>query len=179
MGKTKMARFTAVVEASGRPQTMVLWQDPKKDPGFQSALQQDRIMTVLREPKGKEYGVAGFKRSKTATYLLFPRKLDSFEGKRIVGIKYEQLAPTSPVGKPLAKSQKTRGAAPEPAPVVPKQNRQYEVTLRITAVAEESFLVEAGGNAEAKRAALATLGEKLPDLGKAKITRHVSKIKKA
>jgi hypothetical protein len=178
MGKTKTARFTAVVSKSGRPQTIVLWQDPKRDPGFQSALQNDRIMTVLREPKGKEYGVAGFKRSKTATYLLFPKKLDAFNGKRIVGIKYDQLAPTSPVGKPVTKSQQTPKAVPEPKRVVAKQSRQYEVTLRINAVAEETFHVEAGNNAEAKRAAVAASGEKFPDLSKAKITRRLARMKR-
>ena len=73
MGKTKTARFTAVVQKAGRPQTFVLWQDPKKDPGFQSALQQERVMTVFREAKGKDYGVAGFKRGKAATYPI-PRR---------------------------------------------------------------------------------------------------------
>jgi hypothetical protein len=179
MEKTKTARFTAVVQKSGHPQTIVLWQDPKKDPGFQSALEQDRIMTVVREPKGKEYGVAGFKRSKAATYLLFPKKLNAFDGKRIVGIKYEQLAQASPIGKPIIEGKQRTKATPEPKRVIAKQSRQYEVTLRVNAVVEEIFHVEASNNAEAKRAALAASGEKTPDWSKAKITRQLARIERA
>jgi hypothetical protein len=178
MGKTKTARFTAVVQKAGRPQTFVLWQDPKKDPSFQSALQQERVMTVMREPKGKEYGLAGFKRSKAATYHIFPKKLAAFEGKRIVGIKYEELAPTRPIGKPVKEEESKPEAKPRAVAAQPR-TRQYEVTLRVTAVINESFLVDAGSNAEAKRAAQAASAEKTPDISKAKLTRRVAKVRKA
>ena len=67
-----------------------------------------------------------------------------------MGIKYEELAPTRPIGKPL-KEQETKSATQPRAVAAQPRTRQYEVTLRVTAVMDESFLVEARGNAEAKR----------------------------
>jgi hypothetical protein len=177
MAKTKTARFTALVQRAGKPETLLLWQDPKKDPAFQDALHGNRLLTVLREPHGKEYGVVGFKRNKTASYLVFPRPLRGFDGKRIVGIKYEQVAPSKPVGKPIKPTEKQSRSTPAPRPQISKA-RQFEVTLRVTAIGEETFVVDATSSHEARRAALQAAEQKTPDLGKAKITRRVARIKR-
>ena len=176
MGKNKTARFTAVVQKAGRPETYLLWQDPKKDPVFQSALEEKRLMTVLREAKGKEYGLAGFKRSKAASYLVFPKSLAGFEGRRVVGIKYEQFAPSKPVGKRVQPLEQPAPRKPE-TPKPKAGPKQYEVRVRVEATAEQTFVVDAQNRTEAEQAALVASEERGSDLGGAKFTRRIAKVR--
>ena len=43
---TKTTRFTAIVEAAGRPDVHVLLTAPENDKVLQSAIKQDRVMTI-------------------------------------------------------------------------------------------------------------------------------------
>jgi hypothetical protein len=87
--KVKMTRFAQVVEKAGKPEPYTLWQKPPQDRHLQSAIKNHRVMTILRSDAGSEFGVVGFKETKGASYLLFPKSLKRFENKRIVGINWE------------------------------------------------------------------------------------------
>jgi hypothetical protein len=87
--KVKTARFTDVVERAGEPEVYTLWQKPAADRHFQSLLKKARVMTVRASETGTEFGEVGFHEQKGASYLAFPKSLRRFEGKRVVGIKWD------------------------------------------------------------------------------------------
>ena len=45
-------------------------------------------MTILNTDSGTDFGIAGFKESKGATHLIFPKSLKQFVDKRVVGIDW-------------------------------------------------------------------------------------------
>lgn len=49
-------------------------------------------MTILKTESGTEFGIAGFKEKKGATYLVFPKSLKSFVDKRVVGIDWTLIS---------------------------------------------------------------------------------------
>jgi hypothetical protein len=87
--KTKKARFADVVAQSGTPEVYTLWQKPSLDRHFQALQKNNRVMTVEKSDSGTDFGFAGFKEHKGATYLVFPRSLRRFADKRIVGINWD------------------------------------------------------------------------------------------
>ena len=89
--KVKTARFTEVVERSGRPESYTLWQKPATDRSLRSAIKNNRIMTIQRTESGTEFGIAGFKQAREARYLVFPKSLKRFEHRRVVGINWDLL----------------------------------------------------------------------------------------
>jgi len=86
--KTKTARFAQVIEECGKPQVYTLWQKPSTDRRLQAELKKNRIMTILKTESATDFGIAGFKESKGATYLVFPKSLRQFVDKRVVGIDW-------------------------------------------------------------------------------------------
>jgi hypothetical protein len=86
--KTKTARFSQVVESSGKPQVYTLWQKPSADRHFQAQMKKNRVMTVLKSEAGRDFAIVGFKKSKEARYLIFPKSLKAFAENRIVGIDW-------------------------------------------------------------------------------------------
>jgi hypothetical protein len=84
--KTKTARFSHIIEKCGKPQVYTLWQKPSTDRHLQAQLRTNRVMTVLKTESGTDFGIAGFKEKKGATYLVFPKSLKKFADKRVVGI---------------------------------------------------------------------------------------------
>jgi hypothetical protein len=86
--KTKTARFAQVIEECGKPQVYTLWQKPSTDRHLQAELKKNRVMTILNTESGTDFGIAGFKGSKGATYLVFPKSLKQFVDKRVVGIDW-------------------------------------------------------------------------------------------
>jgi len=86
--KTKTARFAQVIEECGKPQVYTLWQKPSTDRHLQGELKKNRVMTVLKTESGTDFGIAGFKESKGATHLVFPKSLKHFVDKRVVGIDW-------------------------------------------------------------------------------------------
>ena len=97
------ARFAAVVQQAGAPEQVIPWKDPARDPKFQRAVRENRVMTVTLPTVGtkKDFGVVGFEREKNAAFLIFPKSLKKFEDKKIVGIKYDLLASPKAEGKPV------------------------------------------------------------------------------
>ena len=86
--KTKTARFAQVIEECGKPQVYTLWQKSSTDRHLQAELKKSRVMTILNAESGTDFGIAGFKESKGATYLVFPKSLKQFVDKRVVGIDW-------------------------------------------------------------------------------------------
>jgi hypothetical protein len=89
--KVKTARFAQVVENCGKPQVYTLWQKPSADHHLQSQLKKNRVMTILKSPSGTDFGLVGFKKSKDARYLIFPKSLKRFADNRTVGIDWANV----------------------------------------------------------------------------------------
>ena len=87
--KVKTERFSEIVEKAGRPESYTLWQKPSADRHLQSAIKNNRIMTIQRTESGTEFGIVGFKQTKDARYLVFPKSLKRFENRRVVGINWD------------------------------------------------------------------------------------------
>jgi hypothetical protein len=45
-------------------------------------------MTILNNESGTDFGVVGFKESREARYLIFPKSLKRFADKRVIGIDW-------------------------------------------------------------------------------------------
>jgi len=86
--KTKTVRFGQVIEKCGKPQVYTLWQKPSTDRHLQAELKKNRVMTIVNTDSGTDFGIAGFKESKGATHLIFPKSLKQFVDKRVVGIDW-------------------------------------------------------------------------------------------
>jgi len=86
--KTKTARFSQLVENCGKPQVYTLWQKPFADRHLQAQIKKNRVMTILKSDSGTDFGIAAFKESKDARYLIFPTSLKRFAENRIVGIDW-------------------------------------------------------------------------------------------
>ncbi|PYK76125.1 MAG: hypothetical protein DME39_02265 [Verrucomicrobia bacterium] len=86
--KVKTARFSEVVEKCGRPHVYTLWQKPSADRRLQAQIKNNRVMTIQKSESGTDFGIAGFKEEKGASYLVFPKSLRRFTDKRIVGIDW-------------------------------------------------------------------------------------------
>jgi hypothetical protein len=87
----KTVRFSNVVAKGGKPEPYTLWTDPKKDPEFKRAIKENRVLSVHQETVGSkaDYGTVGFKGDRHAQLLVFPKSIRSFDGKRVVGVKYD------------------------------------------------------------------------------------------
>ena len=86
--KTKTSRFSQVIENCGKPQVYTLWQKPSGDRHLQAQIKNNRVMTILKSESGTEFGIVGFKESREARYLIFPRSLKRFADERIIGINW-------------------------------------------------------------------------------------------
>lgn len=89
--KIKTARFSQVIERCGKPQVYTLWQRPSADRHLQSQIKNHRVMTILKSESGTDFGLVGFKESKEARYVIFPKSLKRFSDKRIVGIDWSLI----------------------------------------------------------------------------------------
>ena len=86
--KIKTARFSQVVENCDKPQVYTLWQKPSTDRHLHAQINKNRVMTILKSESGTDFGIIGFKESKEARYLIFPKSLKRFAEKRIIGIDW-------------------------------------------------------------------------------------------
>ncbi len=89
--KAKTARFSKVIENSGKPQVYTLWQKPSADHYFQAQMKKNHVMTILKSESGTDFGIVGLKKSTEARYLIFPKSLKAFAGNRIIGIDWAQV----------------------------------------------------------------------------------------
>ena len=86
--KIKTARFSQIIEKCGKPEVYTLWQKPSADRHLQGQIKKTRLMTVLKSESGNDFGIVGFKESKQARYLVFPKSLKRFAEKRIIGVDW-------------------------------------------------------------------------------------------
>ena len=86
--KTKTARFSQLIESCCKPQVYTLWQKPSADRHLQSQITNNRVMTILKSESGTDFGIVGFKETKEARYLIFPKSLKRFAKKRVIGIDW-------------------------------------------------------------------------------------------
>jgi len=84
----KTSRFSQIVEMCGKPQVYTVWQKPSADHHLQAQIKKTRVMTILKSESGTDFGIVGFKESKEARYLIFPKSLKRFAEKRIIGIDW-------------------------------------------------------------------------------------------
>ena len=110
----KTARFAAVVEAAGKPDTHLLLVSPETDKALQAAIKTHRVMTVHQELVGNkaDHGTADFEPGGARQFLIFPKSISKFKGVRIVGIKYDLLKAGHPP-KERAKSVKESKMGPK------------------------------------------------------------------
>jgi hypothetical protein len=86
--KIKTARFSQIIESCGKPEVYTLWQKPSDDRHLQGQIKKTRVMTILKSENGTDFGIVGFKESREARYLVFPKSLKRFAEKRIIGIDW-------------------------------------------------------------------------------------------
>ena len=87
--KTKMVRFSQVIEECGKPEVYTLWQKPSTDRHLQSQVKNNRVMTVLKTESGTDFGISGFKEKKGTSYLVFPKSLKRFADRRVIGVDWK------------------------------------------------------------------------------------------
>jgi hypothetical protein len=109
-------RFSKVLEACGKPDIHLLLIDPAKDKTLQAAIKSDRVMTLYQQSSGSDHGVVGFEQGRSRQFLVFPKPLKSFQGQRIVGIKYELIDDAPALKKETIKKEPDK--PDEPAPTV-------------------------------------------------------------
>ncbi|HWL15003.1 MAG TPA: hypothetical protein VNR00_05315 [Opitutus sp.] len=121
----KTVRFADVVARSGEPEVHLPWLPPKQDKTFQRVVKAQRVMTIHQENVGtkKDYGLVGFEEQPHAQYLVFPKSLAAFEGRRVIGINYHLLAEGS---RPAAKPARGTAAKPEKKTPVKKAKPKTE-----------------------------------------------------
>ena len=205
--RVKQVRFASLVEAAGRPTVYTPWQDPKQDPAFRAALRRNRVVTIDRVNVGakKDAAEVGFFERDNALYLLFPKSLAAFRGKRIVGLNYDLLeqAPASArprtihapkpakiarvrstLQKPLPRTSSPLAKPPAPAPKPPSEppappppppRFRVAVLCRATVTIERE--VEAKNRSQARRAALRALEGTAIDFSGAKVEKRAVKVK--
>jgi hypothetical protein len=170
----KQVRFGKIVETGGKPAAYLAFSDPDKDRSFMRAAKDSRVVTIKQDPtsKRKDFGIVGYEKEKYATYLIFPKSLEEFNGQRVIGIDYSILQsadvrvggkiPAVPK-KPEPKKEKTKSAAvpkpepprPEPKPEKPKpQPKRFTVEVQITTVERKEVEVTAWNQTEAKKNAI-------------------------
>ena len=159
-----------MVEKCGTPEAYTAWTDPKRDPRFQAAWRENRVLSIQQNPAGqtKDFGIVGFHKDQNMAYLLFPKPLTEFEGRKIVGIAYDTVytPPRGPVVKPSAGKKKS---TPHPSP----GTKSFSVTICVTAQLEYTETVNATSSAAAKKEALKAAESRDLDLSSAEVTRTI------
>jgi hypothetical protein len=161
----KTTRFTAIVEAVGHPDVHVLLTAPENDKVLQSAIKENRVMTIEQgRSRGKmDRGFIGFSPGQSRQLLVFPKSLARFAGSNVVAINYDLLeqgdarVPSRSSSKTPAIKQKEKpaekrktqpsslakiipftspAAPPPPEPVEPAQDLQSKLQNAIDSLAQ-------------------------------------------
>lgn len=168
---------------------VTLWTRPEEDLEFMKAVRAHRVLTVRQQNTGarKDHGEVGFIADKQSSnlYLVFPKSIQDFEGKRVVGIKYDLLAEAKPRG-PMAGAHREKGkvrAKPKeerakPAPRVAKPEPRFEVALERTATATATVEVTAKSAGAARKLALEQAKEMPLDVSRASVRTRVKAMRK-
>ena len=144
----KTVRFSQIIAKCGKPETHLVLVDPKKDRTLQAAIKAHRVMTVKQQTTGTkaERGEVGFDPGPSRQFLIFPKSLQKFAGKSVVGINYDlfiepttrrkpqvqkqHAKPVKKASKPEKKQQakKTTQEKPAKAKIIPFKRDEEEVT---------------------------------------------------
>ncbi len=169
----KERRFRDLVKASGQPQVVTLWAPPQKDQAFMKAIKENRVLTVVQEPRAnkKDFGIVGYHKRPHASYLVFPKPLEFDRRSRVVGISYDLVrAPKVSSNRPKAESVAGSKPSPPPAP------KSFHIVLRRVAVLETSMTVPARNKKEAGEKALQEVNAEHFDLSKAVVRNEIKSI---
>jgi len=181
MAAASTVRFSDLVAKGGKPEVHLSWVAPAKDPDLQRALKQHRLVTLHQHARGpRDFGVVGFEPATDAQFLVFPKSLRAFAGRKVIGIKYELLQKNTPA-KPAARKPEKPPPAQSPAPRASAPGRTHSSRRAATPApepaveSEADFITEtdpvkrdvrkalialsAGRTAEAKRRLQAILAE--------------------
>jgi hypothetical protein len=145
-------RFSAVVQASGKPDVYLPLADPKRDRNFMRAVREQRVLSLKQEPTGtkKDFGTVGFVPDKYVSYLIFPKSLAPFVDKRIVGIKYDTLENASLAAPRPKAGTAGRSIKPGPKPKPKPLPKRFKATVRIISTREVQVAVLAYDKDEAQ-----------------------------
>ncbi len=96
--------------------------DPAKDRELQAEVKAKRVMTVFQDSVGNkaDRGVVGFEPGPSRQFLVFPKPLRGFEGRNVVGIKYDLLSDKEPPKSeraPTIKAKKPKKTKTKPVPL--------------------------------------------------------------
>lgn len=128
----KTVRFAELVARAGKPEPHQLWSDPGRDRTFQRARKEHRVLTIHQENVGtkKDFGVVGFHEEPRAQFVIFPKSIREFEGRRVIGINYDLLeqpamtfAAAAPVERVKPPSKSKPPARPAKKTAAPKSER--------------------------------------------------------
>jgi hypothetical protein len=134
----KTARFSAIVDAAGRPDVHVLLTAPEDDKVLQAAIKQDRVMTIeqTRSSGKADRGTIGFEPGQSRQFLIFPKSLARFAGSTVVAIKYDLLkqgdsrvpsrafVKTKAAKTKMPSKEKRETRAPSTAKIIPFRNSE-------------------------------------------------------
>lgn len=176
-------RLAAVIKACGKPQSVTLWTTPDKEPGFKPAVKQNRVLTLVQRTGAakKDFGVVGFHREANASFWIFPKRLDAFQGKRVVGVDYSFVEKPLVLNHAEAKDDKPGRrppraklkTTPPPAPTVKK----FNVIVRSVASVEIEREVEAETAKKAREVALKAAADAEVGFSKGKVSHKVVQVK--
>lgn len=116
MAAASTVRFTDLIKKGGRPEVHLSWVAPAKDPELQRALKQHRLVTLHQRARGpRDFGVVGLEAGRDAQFLVFPKSLRAFAGRKVIGIKYEMLQ-DPPGEKPSSSAAREKRKSESPKP---------------------------------------------------------------
>jgi hypothetical protein len=198
---SKTVRFDQLVKQSGQPEQVTLWTKPEDDRDFMKAVHAGRVVTVLQQNVGtkKDFGIVGFFPKKNAAFLVFPKTLEPDDDTKVIGIKYERVAPESPKGPIFKPKKKTapgipmrerpsstlassdtdepqRAAKPAPKPAPPRE--KFIATVQLVATQTVTIETEAANKTEATKSLKARAAKLQLDPAQATLNHSIKSIKK-
>jgi len=172
----KEVRFSQLVEVSGKPETLALWTDPKKNLSFVKAMKENRVLTVIQKPVGnkKDFGQVGFHPQPYASYLVFPKRLAVKPDTHVVGLKYDLIV--EPIPPPTERVRPSPQQRP-PRPKTAAREKQFDVDVERVATLKTHVAVDAKNKAEAGKHALEEVEQETFEPGQAKIRNVIKSVK--
>jgi len=169
----KTARFSELVARCGRPEVHLTWTAPSADHALQALAKKSRVLTVHQHVRGakKDSGAVGLEEGSDSQFLVFPKSLSAFRGRRIVGIDYDLVGAKISVGAKAkfraepssAKREKAetktpkRARAETPPPPLPFESEPEENDPIKAEIRRALIDLSVGDTAKAKRRLAALL----------------------
>ncbi len=100
-----------VIKHAGASRQHLTWRAPSRDPELRRAIEQHRLISLHQHTRGshKDFGEIGFTSGRGVQYLIFPRSVQHFAGRRVIAIRYEELGQALSVGPaPAARTRRKK-----------------------------------------------------------------------